>query len=487
MYKLYTSTVAEMLSDFAEEHGLLQVGQEGFRRLRGTGRQLQALVGAIEDSNLTQRDLLILYVDFMNAFGSVDHKRLFAAMRTMGVPDDCIEVIADLYMGATTQVCTPKGRTENVPFLGRGTVQGDSLSPLVFLLCIEPLLRWLAVGERGYRLGTSKETLDGLAYADDLAILMGTVRDTSVQIRKVAEFCAWSGMEVNIKGTDKTALTAKFYGERRVRNAEEAKQLMYPSITWTAAAGAQPNGKPPKPIPFLLPTQQYVYLGVQVTLNLTWAAHQRALLQKVRAKGKQIATSAGTVAQKVRMIRQVLIPAIRYSMVVVPFTAQALDLLDCAICKVHKAALGLSVTTSTAAVAMGRDCFGAGAGTVRGVYAQVTTDAITDAMQGSDRIARVVRGVLTAHEAGRGGGHWARVPDRLAGRWPLLAAVVRSARLGITWPALGGDGPQTQVRTNLLNMLDPEEGPRCPATCPARSSQVSRSWSCGVLVVVEAR
>ena len=269
VYKLYTSTVAEMLSDFAEEHGLLQVGQEGFRRLRGTGRQLQALVGAIEDSNLTQRDLLILYVDFVNAFGSVDHKRLFAAMRTMGVPDDCIEVIADLYVGATTQVCTPKGRTENVPFLGRGTVQGDSLSPLVFLLCIEPLLRWLAVGERGYRLGTSEETLDGLAYADDLAILVGTVRDTSVQIRKVAEFCAWSGMEVNIKGTDKTALTAKFYGERRVRNAEEATQLLYPSISWTAAAGAQPNGKPPKPIPFLLPTQQYVYLGVQVTLNLT--------------------------------------------------------------------------------------------------------------------------------------------------------------------------------------------------------------------------
>ena len=195
-----------------------------------------------------------------------------------------------------------------------------------------------------------------------------------------------------------------------------------------------------------------------MTLNLTWAAHQRALLQKVRAKGKQIATSAGTVAQKVRMIRQVLIPAIRYSMVVVPFTAQALDLLDCTICKVHKAALGLSVTTSTAAVAMGRDCFGAGAGTVRGVYAQVTTDAITDAMRGSDRIARVVRGVLKAHEAGRGGGHWARVPDRLAGRWPLLAAVVRSARLGITWPALGGDGPQTQVRTSLLDMLDPEEG-----------------------------
>ena len=173
VYKLYTSIVAEILSDYAEQFGLLQVGQEGFRRLRGTGRQLQALVGAIEDSNLSARDLLILYVDFVNAFGNgVDHRRLFAAMHDMGVPMDCIEVIQDLYTDASTQVSTPHGKTSDVPFLGRGTVQGDSLSPLVFLLCIEPLLRWLAEGDRGYRLGTSAESLDGLAYADDLAILV---------------------------------------------------------------------------------------------------------------------------------------------------------------------------------------------------------------------------------------------------------------------------------------------------------------------------
>ena len=118
-----------------------------------------------------------------------------------------------------------EGNTEDIPFLGRGTVQGDTLSPLVFLLCLEPLLRWLASGSRGYTLKTSGETLDGLAYADDLALLAHTVFDTQVQLGKVAAFCAWSGMEVNIQGSDKTAVTAKFYGERSAECMRAARQI----------------------------------------------------------------------------------------------------------------------------------------------------------------------------------------------------------------------------------------------------------------------
>ena len=34
----------------------------------------------------------------------------------------------------------------------------------------------------------------------------------------------------------------------------------------------------------------------------------------------------------------------------------------------------------------------------------------------------------------------------------MLAAVVRSAQLGMTWPALGGEGTQVRVPTNLLTV-----------------------------------
>ena len=39
----------------------------------------------------------MLYVDFTDAFGSVDHARLHCIMESMGIPRDAIDVIKDLY------------------------------------------------------------------------------------------------------------------------------------------------------------------------------------------------------------------------------------------------------------------------------------------------------------------------------------------------------------------------------------------------------
>ena len=173
VYKLYTAVITDVLAEYAEARGMLSEGQEGFRQARTTARQLQVLTGVIEDSRDRGTDLLVLYVDFVNAFGSVDHRRLLATMRLLGVPEDCLAVVQDLYQGASTAFSTPHGWTAQVPFVGRGTVQGDTLSPLLFILCLEPLLRWLDEGTRGYSFGHSGERIASLAYADDLAVLTG--------------------------------------------------------------------------------------------------------------------------------------------------------------------------------------------------------------------------------------------------------------------------------------------------------------------------
>jgi hypothetical protein len=72
-------------------------------------------------------------------------------------PTDAIDVVKDLYMEACTKVWLPSGlHTESIP-AERGTIQGDTLSPLHFLIYMEPLLRWLHVGERGYEHGCTKD------------------------------------------------------------------------------------------------------------------------------------------------------------------------------------------------------------------------------------------------------------------------------------------------------------------------------------------
>eukprot|EP00959_Pyramimonas_sp_CCMP1952_P405470 8498139-Pyramimonas_sp.AAC.1 len=68
--------------------------------------------------------------------------------------------------------------------MGRGTIQGDTLSPLLFVIFIDPLLRWLEEGNREYRFKTSDAKLGPMAYADDLAIVTDRVAHLQTQAAK---------------------------------------------------------------------------------------------------------------------------------------------------------------------------------------------------------------------------------------------------------------------------------------------------------------
>lgn len=82
--------------------------------------------------------------------------------------------------------------------MNRGTTQRDTLSPLLFLVAIDPLLRWLQQGGRGYRCGSSpaddKHTCAAIAYADDLTILTDDTTEMKTQVKKIELFSRWSSL-----------------------------------------------------------------------------------------------------------------------------------------------------------------------------------------------------------------------------------------------------------------------------------------------------
>ena len=68
-------------------------------------------------------------------------------MYGLGFPVDCIEAVKNVYQDAETTFLLPCGETGPVK-IELGTIQGDSLSPLLVLIFIEPLVRWLHSGGR---------------------------------------------------------------------------------------------------------------------------------------------------------------------------------------------------------------------------------------------------------------------------------------------------------------------------------------------------
>ena len=280
--KLWTALLSDLLGDYASMAGIISDSQSGFRKHRRCLHQLMKLTNTIEDSNLHKHPLFILYLDFKGAFPSVDHSRLTECMRLLGLPQDAIDTIRDLYTNNTTSLLLPGGLTTPIP-IRRGTVQGDSLSPLLFLFYIEPLLQWLDQGSDGYPMQSATqhahpndshvERSNVSAFADDLALFSSSLRGIKRALRKVELFCEWARMDLN---ASKCRLTGNDHRHvaSRVR---------------TAASTITIGGVP---LPFISPSTPYKYLGVQTCLTLASCHQEKMLRDLVRSRCESIQHSA---------------------------------------------------------------------------------------------------------------------------------------------------------------------------------------------------
>lgn len=272
LYKLWTSCLTDILSQYCHTTGILSDCQSGFRPDRSCLQQVLSLSTVIEDACRFDKDLLVAYIDFSNAFGSVDHGRLSHVLTELGVPQQMVRTVADLYTGSTTSLrLPPLGVTEPIP-IRRGTVQGDSLSPLLFLLYLEPLLQWLQVGAArdGYKPGCvhrEAHELDHVcqaAYADDLALMSSSLEGMQRMLQKLELYGKWGKIFVNVQ---KCCITG--------RQASPAATATLPQRSQRVVIHGQP-------LPFLPPTQPYKYLGIQISLDLSLQHHTKYLLARVR-------------------------------------------------------------------------------------------------------------------------------------------------------------------------------------------------------------
>jgi hypothetical protein len=70
-------------------------------------------------------------------------------MSELEYPQDAINLIGIIYSNSSTIFTrTHFGKTKPV-HIQRGTIQGDTLSPYLFIISLEPLLRWLERGNYG--------------------------------------------------------------------------------------------------------------------------------------------------------------------------------------------------------------------------------------------------------------------------------------------------------------------------------------------------
>ena len=100
-----------------------------------------------------------------------------------------------------------------------GTVQGSVLSPLLFDLFLNALLRLLDATGITHGIKRTPQW-NHAAFADDLSIYVSTVRDGNKLLDVIHEFESWSGFRISIP---KSVATGTMYGTAATRRQEGAK------------------------------------------------------------------------------------------------------------------------------------------------------------------------------------------------------------------------------------------------------------------------
>ena len=87
-----------------------------------------------------QKNIYFCLIDYAKAFDCVDHNKLWKILKEMGIPDHLTCLLRSLYAGQEATVSTVHGITDWFQ-IGKGVRQGCILSPCLFNLYLEDIMR----------------------------------------------------------------------------------------------------------------------------------------------------------------------------------------------------------------------------------------------------------------------------------------------------------------------------------------------------------
>lgn len=148
-----------------------------------------------------QVPLALLSLDQEKAFDRVSHAFLFAVLERMGFGPGFMAMVRLLYKGASSQVAINGHFSEPIEQQG-GVRQGCPLSPLLYVLYLEPLLEQLRSEQTFHGLhvpGGKGARIKVSAYADDATLFLSREEDFSAIGRVLVTFSEVTGARVNRK------------------------------------------------------------------------------------------------------------------------------------------------------------------------------------------------------------------------------------------------------------------------------------------------
>ena len=136
MWKLITGIASEDIYCFMESKNLLPKKQKGCRRKsRGTKDQLLINKTILKDCRKRKTNLAVVWIDYRKAYDFVTHIWIPECLDMLGIANSA-KSFSENSIKKWKLLLNSNGSDLCEVVINRGIFQGDSLSPLIFVICI---------------------------------------------------------------------------------------------------------------------------------------------------------------------------------------------------------------------------------------------------------------------------------------------------------------------------------------------------------------
>ena len=149
--------------------------QAGLKKDRGTRDQIANIHRIIEKAREFQKIIYFCFIHYTKAFDCVNHNKLWK-IQEMGIPDHLSCLLRNLYAGQEATV-----RNGNGPMnwfkIRKGLCQGCILSPSLFNLYAEYIMRNAGLDESQVGIKIAQRSINNLRYPDDTTLWQTATRN----------------------------------------------------------------------------------------------------------------------------------------------------------------------------------------------------------------------------------------------------------------------------------------------------------------------
>ena len=116
-----------------------------------------------------QKNIYFCFIDYAKTSDCVGHNKLWKILKEMGISDQWTCLLRNLYAGQEVTVRTGHGTTDWFQ-IGKGIRQGCILSPCLFNLHAEYIMRNAGLDEAQAGIKIARRNINNLRYADNTTL-----------------------------------------------------------------------------------------------------------------------------------------------------------------------------------------------------------------------------------------------------------------------------------------------------------------------------